>query len=99
MRIRMNNAPGYGASPSSEPQYNMDGFTAAGILASAAEIRAASVALADLAAARMSDHDFWTFDLDGKSVEVKRERLAAALAEVLDDFMHQGKLEEAGEIA
>lgn len=105
MKIIMHNAPGYGASPERVEEFGYDKFTAAAIMQAVAANRARARAFAELFCDDVEAHGLWPAELHGAlgaapaRLTERRARFAAALDELLDDFLHQGKVAEAEEVA
>lgn len=98
MKTIMHNAPGYGASPERVEEFGFDRFTATAIMQAVAANRARARALAELFCDDVEAHGLWPSSMSGTLAE-RRARFAAALDELLDDFLHQGKVAEAEEVA
>lgn len=99
MKTLMHDAPGYGASPEATREYDFDAHEAGQMLAAMNDIRTAAGDFAVLAASRLGDHDLWDCSLARQRGEQKLARFKLALDELIDDFVDQNKLAEAGEIA
>lgn len=108
MRTEMNYAPGYGASPSTVMEHDLDPFTAGQMLRAAEEIRALTRDYAAKVAEKIGAVDLWCEEhrpawasprpANVSAQEERAARFLASLDELVDEQLHQGKLEEAGEI-
>lgn len=94
MRTRMNYTPGFGASPEPVMEHDLDGLTARHMLAAVDRIRGLTAEFAAKVAAEIGANDLWFED----GARASAEHLRALIEELIDEQLHQGKLEEAGEI-
>jgi hypothetical protein len=106
MRVKMNYVLGGGASPSTEREYDFDGFTAQALLDCAERCRAIMAAASEQIAAELDAHELWspdrtpswavapTADARGHAAALRGNML-----DLLDDVLDQDILAEAGEVA
>ena len=106
MRTNHSYHPDFGASPEPVFEYDLDAFTAGQMLRAAERVRKLTEAYAAAVAAELSANDLWAEEYrpptatHGASTDaVRAQRFRSLLDELVDEQMHQGKLEEAGELA